>query len=133
LYASTDKIFVDRIFKDISISNVNVIPERVELSFGDRISKIFRGEEGSVILLPVISASSLQCDWAKEEVWQLIENKYIDVRPIFMIDTDLVTLEQLMPTYARDILDSDYYFTFDSNEDRYRAEVTRLLRVECHN
>jgi len=124
-----DEDFADKILNDISYSNVKVIPEKIAPESDESLESVIREDIDDIVVLPIISVASLEREWAKDEIWRLMENKRVDIFPIIRNDKELDSLERKFSERASEILRAHTYFSFDSDENKYRNEIVKLLRA----
>lgn len=110
-YSHADKDFVDKLAIQLVENNANVWIDRWELTIGDSIiQKVQDAIQGSSALIVVLSKSSANSEWCKQEITsgllKQLESKEVFVLPALLEDCEI-------PLFLKDKLYADFRNNFD--------------------
>jgi len=110
-YSHNDAKFVDTLAAHLVKNNTHVWVDRWELTIGDSIiQKVQDAIQESSALLVVLSKSSVQSEWCKQELTsgllKQLENKKVFVLPVLLEDCEI-------PLFLQDKLYADFRTNFD--------------------
>lgn len=125
-FAEADSSFVDRLIRDVSLSTVNVIPEKIRLNHDDTLYKLLDQGKRTGIFVPVISDSSASDNWARNDVPEMLRNGIVKLVPVVKSE-NLVQFEDQLPKQLSETLRHASLVEF--SKDNFQTSIVKLLQL----